>query len=83
MRWLWGEDATGAVLEFLEDTRVGCRVSSGRARVDEERDEDEVPGPEGEEGPRLFFVSFFCHFFTLSFVGRSWGAGDRVARYDL
>ena len=38
------------VLGLLEDTRVGCRVPSGRARVDEDRDEEEVPGSEGEEG---------------------------------
>lgn len=29
---------------------MGCRVSSGRARVDEEGDKEEVPGSEGEEG---------------------------------
>ena len=50
VRWVWKEEATEGVLEYLEDTRVGCRVSSERARVDEGRDEKEVPGPEGEEG---------------------------------
>ena len=47
--WLWKEEATEAVL----DTRVGgCRVSSGRARVGEGRDEEEAPVSEGEEcGP--------------------------------
>ena len=50
VRWLWKEEATRAVPEFLEDTRVGCRVSSGRARLDEGRDVEEVPGSEGEEG---------------------------------
>ena len=50
MRWLWKGEATRAVLEFLEDTRVGCGVSSGRAKVDEGRDVEEVPGSEGEEG---------------------------------
>ena len=49
LRWLWKEEAVGAVVEFLEDTRVGCRVSSGRARVDEDRDGEEVPGQESEE----------------------------------
>ena len=49
-RWLWKEETTEAVLEYLDDTRVGYRVSSGRARVDESRDEEEVPGTEGEEG---------------------------------
>ena len=28
VRWLWDERANGAVLEFLEDTRVGCRTSA-------------------------------------------------------
>ena len=36
-----------AILDFLEDMRMGCRVSSG---VDEDRGEAEVPEPEGEEG---------------------------------
>ena len=49
VRWLWKEKATEAVLEFPEDTRVGCRVSSGRARVDGDRDVEEVPGSEGEK----------------------------------
>ena len=26
VRWLWDERATGAVLEFLKDTRAGCRT---------------------------------------------------------
>lgn len=52
VRWLWKEEATEAVLEDLEDTRVGCRMSSEIAMVDEGRDEQEVPGSEGEEaGP--------------------------------
>ena len=38
MRWLWKEEAIEVMVEFLEDTRVGCRVPSGRARVDEDRD---------------------------------------------
>src|SRR6266705_6546840 len=55
MKWLWSEKATGAVLAFLEDTQVGCRVSSERARamVDEPRDEEgsESEGEEGGPGP--------------------------------
>ena len=45
-RWLWEDDAVGAVVNFLESTRVGSRASAGmaRARV------DEVRGEEGEEG---------------------------------
>ena len=50
VRWLWKEETTEAVLEYLDETRVGCRASSGRARADESRGEEEVPGPEGEEG---------------------------------
>ena len=58
------------MLEYLEDTRMGSRVSSERVRVDEGRDE-EVPGSEGEEGEedeeggrahhRLYFP-FFLSF---------------------
>ena len=45
-------EAIGAAAEFLKATWVGCRVSSGRARVDEDRDGDGVPGQESEEdGP--------------------------------
>ena len=56
LRWLWKDDAVGAVVEFLENTRVGSRASAemARARMDESRDEDEdeVPGQESEEdGP--------------------------------
>ena len=29
---------------------MGCRVSSGRIRVDEDRNVEEVPGSEGSEG---------------------------------
>ena len=47
---LWAEEAIETVLEFLGDTRVGCRVSPGRARVDEERNEEGASGSEGEEG---------------------------------
>lgn len=49
MRWLWKEEGTEAILECLENTRVGCMigVSSRRARADESRDEEEVPGSEG------------------------------------
>ena len=48
------DDAVGAVVEFLENTRVGSRASAemARARVDEDRDGEEVPGQESEEdGP--------------------------------
>ena len=54
LRWLWKDDAVGAVVEFLETTRVGNRASAeaARARVDEDRDGDEVPGQESkEDGP--------------------------------
>ena len=54
LRWLWKDDAVGAVVEFLENTRVGSRASAemARDRMDEGRDEDEVPGQESEEdGP--------------------------------
>ena len=47
VRCLWEEEATEAVPENM---RVGCRVSSGVAGVDEGRDTEEAPGSEGEEG---------------------------------
>ena len=80
LRWLWKDDAVGAVVEFLENTRVGSRASTemARARVDEDRD-----GQEGEEdgpGPPwavLFFV-FPLSLCYLPFVGFSfWGKGER------
>ena len=54
LRWLWKDDAVGAVVEFLEGTRVGSRASAERARVrvDEDRDGEETLGQESEEdGP--------------------------------
>ena len=52
LRWLWKDDAVGAVVEFLENTRVGCRASAemARARVDEGRGEEDAWVSEGEEG---------------------------------
>ena len=49
LRWLWREAATGAVLDFLESTRVGCRVSAeiSRLRVDEDRGGEDVWSSEG------------------------------------
>ena len=51
LRWLWNDDAVGAVVEFLENTRVGSRASAelARARVDEDRDGEEIPGQESKE----------------------------------
>ena len=54
LRWLWKDDAVGAVVEFLESTKVGSRASVelARARVGEDRDGEGVPGQESEEdGP--------------------------------
>ena len=54
LRWLWKDDAVGAVAEFLECTRVGSRASAEMrmARAGEDREGDEVPGQESEEdGP--------------------------------
>ena len=52
LRWLWKEEATESVLEFLESTRVVCRASAevARARVDEDRGGGAARGAEGEEG---------------------------------
>ena len=49
-RQLGEERATENVLEHLGDTRVGCRVSSGRIGVEEGRAVEDVPGSGGEEG---------------------------------
>lgn len=66
VRWLWKEEAIEVVLEHLGDMGVGCRVSPGRARVDEDRDEEEVPGSEGEEaGPGPPYAVFFLCLFPL------------------
>ena len=54
LRWLWKDDAVGAVVGFLESTRVGSRASAeaARARMDEDRVGEEAPGQESEEdGP--------------------------------
>ena len=77
LRWLWRGDAVGAVVEFLENTRVGSRASAemARARVDEDRDGEEVPGRRarrtGRARPSLYlsFVLFLCPFETFPFVG--------------
>ena len=38
--------------DYIHQFEGGCRASSERAGVDEGRDEEEIPGPEGEEsGP--------------------------------
>ena len=66
VRWLWDKRATGAMLEFLEDTRVGCRTPA-RAMLGPQRQEEEEgrenQGEEGEEGgrahPRLCFPLSF------------------------
>ena len=47
VRKLWDERATEAVLEFLEDTRVGCWTAVGTAR---RQAEDVGQSGEGEEG---------------------------------
>ena len=52
LRWLWKDDAVGAVVDSLESTRVGSRVSAemARARVGEGRGEGVAWGSEGEGG---------------------------------
>ena len=54
LRWFWKDDAVGAVVDFLETTRVGSRASAelARLRMDEDRDGAEALGQEGgEDGP--------------------------------
>ena len=56
LSWLWKDDAVGAVVDFLERTRVGRRASAevARLRMDEGGDEVEVLRQESEEdGPGL------------------------------
>ena len=75
VRRLWKEDATAAVLEFLEDTPVGFR-SSGmvRPKVDEREGRSQKMERVGQAHPRLhtlllFFsrsLSFFFSFLLLS-----------------
>ena len=52
LRWLWKDDAVGAVIDSLESTRGGSRASAemARARVDEDRGSEAAAGSEGEEG---------------------------------
>ena len=69
LRWLWKDDAVGAVVDFLEGTRVGSRASAevARGRVDEVRGEEAAWGGGGRRAgqarPRL--MSFLCLSFVL------------------
>ena len=45
-RWQWEERAIGVVLEFLENTMVGCRMPT-RTVIEPREDEDQES--EGEE----------------------------------
>ena len=49
LRWLWKDDAVEAVVEFLENTRVGCRASAemATARMDKDRGEEDAWVSEG------------------------------------
>ena len=53
MRWVWKEDATEAVIEFLEDTPVGSRSSRmARAKLGDRESVGQVSeGEEGRPGP--------------------------------
>ena len=53
-RWLWDERATGAVLEFMGGTRVGCRTPT-RAASGRERTRDQEGKRVGRAYPRLYF----------------------------
>ena len=65
----WEERATGAMLEFLEDTRVGCRASAVAASgpqvrgTGEEREDQGSEGEEGDQPPETVFsfvLDVFC-----------------------
>ena len=47
VRWLWREKSTGAVLDFLGSTRVGC-ISARRTVPEEAVRADLSTGDEGE-----------------------------------
>ena len=51
LKWLWRE-ATEAVLDFPESTRVGCTAlaEAARLRVGEGRGSEDAWGSEGSEG---------------------------------
>ena len=49
VRWLWREKSTGAVLDFLGSTRVGC-ISARRTVPEEAVRVALSAGDEGEEG---------------------------------
>ena len=92
MRWLWKDDAVGAVVEFLEGTRVGSRASAAmaRARADEDRDGEEVLGQESEEErARPALVCTFPLSFSLVrskypflFCQAVWEGGEGVPQYN-
>ena len=71
LRWLRKEDAVGAVVDFLEKTRLGSRASSetARARADENRGgegpQERRVGKTVQARPRLY-LSFVFPF--LSFL---------------
>ena len=52
LRWLWKDDAAGAIVDFLSSTRVGCRASAkmARFRVYEDREGKGALGQDSEEG---------------------------------
>ena len=77
LRWLWKDGAVGAVVDFLENTRMGSRASAEmtRARVDEDRGHEDAWGSEGEE-ECSFPLFFLCHFqSSLCLAGSAVGEG--------
>lgn len=83
---VWEERPTGAVLEFLEGTGVGCRPSARVEIGPREGEDQESEGKEGGgAGPALdciFFCPSLCLSFVtfiFSFVSRIRDGGDRGA----
>ena len=64
VRWLWDVRATGAVLGFLEGTRVGCRASTREARGPREGGKAGIGRGGGRAEPTLgwLYFPFFCLF---------------------
>ena len=62
VKWLWKEEATEAVLDFLQDTRVGCMVTVRRPLEDEGGYSDNEEGGPGPPQNVLFSVLSFASF---------------------
>ena len=90
-RWLWDERVTGAVLEFLEGVRAGCRASA-RAVSGLLGQEGEGEGEDGDQKekrgtrahPRLYFpLSFLLLILPFDFTLFDGQGGRRLGCLGL